>query len=103
MPKNTSDPSDPMELVGVALPTSSDALDEMGRTFAEEYLRMGNSPEYVLGLFEDPFYRGPNQVYTVRGAQAVRAMIEEVARKWGRRAEHRIGAGTSRGEQEVAR
>ncbi len=103
MPKNTSDPSDPMELVGVALPTSSDALDEMGRVFAEEFLRMGYTPEQVLGLFQDAFYRGPNQVYTVRGEQAVHAMIAEVALKWGRRAEHRSGAGAIRGEQEVAR
>jgi len=92
-----------MELVGVALPASGDALDEMGRTFAEEFFRMGYSPEQVLGLFEEPFYRGPNQVHTARGAQAVRAMIDEVALKWGRRAEHRSGAEANRGEQEVAR
>lgn len=86
MPKDESDPDDPMGLIGVVVPASPGALDEMALVFAEEFLRMGYSPEEVLGIFRNPFYRGPNQVYTLRGEEGVCKIIEEASRKWGHRA-----------------
>ncbi len=103
MPKNEIDPSDPMELVGVTMPASSEAVDEMGLAFTEEFLRMGYSPEQVLMFFKNPFYRGPNQVYTLRGEQAVQAIIHEACRKWGPCVDRRPADGKTPAEQEVAR
>lgn len=80
MPKGKYDPDDPMELVGVAIPASPDALDEMARVFADEFLRIGYSPDQVFGLFKDPFYRAPNQIYVARGEQFVRGIIDDLAR-----------------------
>jgi len=52
---------DPMELVGMVIPTEGDEmLDAMGRTFADEFLRMGYPPPAILSLFRDPFYRAPH-------------------------------------------
>jgi len=79
MPKAKYDPDDPMELVGVAVPASPDALDAMARVFADEFLRIGYSPDQILGLFEDPFYRAPNQVYVACGEQFVREIINDLA------------------------
>ncbi len=103
MPKEQSDPSDPMTLVGVALPASPGALEEMGRVFAEELLRCGFGPRQILEIFGDPHYRGPNQVFRVKGEQAVRAIIAEVARVRGPRADLPGDVGAVVTADEVAR
>ena len=102
MPVGKSNPSEPMELVSLAVPTSCDSMDEMTRVFVEEFLRMGYSPEQVGEFFRDPFYRGPNQVYRARGEEVVGAIIEEAARRWGRRPHQPGGVGTTGNKREVA-
>jgi len=70
---------DPMELVGMVIPTEGDEmLDAMGRTFADEFLRMGYPPPAILSLFRDPFYRAPHSLYTHKGEPYIVEMIEQV-------------------------
>lgn len=77
---------DPMELVGMVIPTKGDEmLDAMGRTFADEFLRMGYPPPAILSLFRDPFYRAPHSLYTHKGEPYIVEMIEQVRQARRRR------------------
>ncbi|HEY5605136.1 MAG TPA: hypothetical protein VIL45_01300 [Thermoplasmata archaeon] len=71
---------DPLEFVGVAFddPEGDAALDAMARAFVEEFARMGWTRERILGLFRNPFYRGPHAVYRRRGEPFITRLIEEV-------------------------
>jgi hypothetical protein len=70
---------DPMELVGMVIDTNSDEMMEaMGRTFADEFLRMGYPPPAIVSLFRDPFYRAPHALYKQKGELYVAEMIEQV-------------------------
>ncbi len=77
-------PDDPLELVGVEVPADDGALDEMARTFVEEYLREGWDERRLLALFRNPFYRAPHLIYRARGEAYVRALVTEVLSRWGR-------------------
>ncbi len=72
------EPEDPMALVGVGLERGPDdgALTEMARCFVEEYARMGWSGERIMRLFRNPFYRGPHQIFRMKGEDFVRGLIE---------------------------
>ena len=72
---------DPMELVGAVYLDDGEAasIEEMGRCFVEEFLRMGWPAESILTLFADPFYRGPHAVYCRKGRDYVRTLIESVS------------------------
>jgi hypothetical protein len=75
-----------MELVGMVIPTEGDEmLDAMGRTFADEFLRMGYPPPAILSLFRDPFYRAPHSLYTHKGEPYIVEMIEQVRQARRRR------------------
>jgi len=76
-------PDDPLTLVGVALPDSDGALEEMARTFVQEYLLQGWDERRLLALFRNPFYRAPHLVYRVCGEEYVRRLIAEVLAGWG--------------------
>jgi hypothetical protein len=84
MPYDDPDPSDPTELVGVALPASPQATLDMAYTFAEEFARAGMDEEAILGLFADPFYAGPHRAYRALGDRAVRELVRECVGIWGR-------------------
>jgi hypothetical protein len=67
---------DPFTLIGVPITTGAeDALVEMACAFAEEFLRMGWSPDRILQLFRNPFYRGPYAAYQAKGEEWVRALL----------------------------
>ncbi len=83
MPAKPFEPDDPMELVGVVVPADADALDEMARTFVEEYLREGWDERRLLVLFRNPFYRAPHMIYQTRGEEYVRGVIAEALARWG--------------------
>jgi len=74
------DSEDPFEIVGVVLPTppGQDPLAEMACCFVEEYARMGLDGTAIMRLFRDPFYRGPNMVYKIKGEEFVKALVEQV-------------------------
>ena len=86
MPYDDPDPGDPNVLVGVVLPGSAEAMEEMAYVFAEEFARMGQDEESILGLFRDPFYGGAHQAYRALGTDAVRAIVRECVGVWGRAA-----------------
>ena len=70
---------DPMELVGMVIPADDDTmLEELGRTFADEFLRMGYPAHAIVALFRDPFYRAPHALFVKKGATFVRDMVEEI-------------------------
>jgi hypothetical protein len=50
----------------------------MGRTFIDEFLRMGWPPHAIVGLFRDPFYRAPHSIFRSRGEDYVVALVESV-------------------------
>lgn len=74
------EPDDPMALVGVRLEEDPDerAMDEMARSFVDEYARLGWSGERILRLFRNPFFRVPHQIYEVRGEEYVRSLVAAV-------------------------
>jgi hypothetical protein len=70
---------DPMEIIGMTFRDDDGKIaDEMGRTFIDEFLRMGWPPEDILQLFRDPFYRAAHAVYRRRGEAFVVEMIAAV-------------------------
>lgn len=70
---------DPMEIVGMTFADPGGKMaEEMGRTFVDEYLRMGFPPDEILALFRDPFYRAVHAIYQQRGEAFVERMIARV-------------------------
>lgn len=73
--------NDPLELIGVELsgifPTEVDSLEEMARTFIDEYARIGWNREELLKMFRDPFYQGPHAIYRAKGEPFIQRLIEE--------------------------
>jgi hypothetical protein len=84
MPKDESDPEDPLELCGVALATHEDTTEPMTECFIEEFLRLGYDHRRIFALFRNPHYVGVNMVFQNRGENFVRAKITEVFAWWGR-------------------
>lgn len=84
MPKDEFDFDDPMELRGLAFPTSEDTTDAMCECFIEEFMRLGYNPKQLLALFRNPHYTGMRLVWEGRGEAFVRQAIQEVFARWGR-------------------
>ena len=78
-PLRAPDAEDPMEIVGVVLdrPIDVKGLDDMARTFVEEYALMGWPPHRVLEMFRRPFYAGAHDAYEALGEDRVRSLIGE--------------------------
>ncbi len=86
MPHNDPDPTDPMALHGVAVQTDDPSvMREMAQCFIEEYLRMGYARDRVLSMFAIPRYAGPHMALQALGEQAIAALIDDVASRWGGR------------------
>lgn len=85
MPKEESDPEDPMEMVAVELPGQSEVqLRDMALCFADEFIRDGWSEEKLFAMFQNPFYQGPYLVWQQKGDEFVRSVIQEVGKRWWR-------------------
>jgi hypothetical protein len=70
---------DPMEIVGMKFADPDGKIaDEMGRTFIDEFFRMGWPADEILRLFRDPFYQAAHAVYRRRGEAAIVEMIASV-------------------------
>jgi hypothetical protein len=80
-PLREPDAGDPLEIVGVVLdrPIDRRGLDDMARTFVEEYTLMGWSPRRILRMFRQPFYGGAHDAYEVLGEERIVALIEQTA------------------------
>jgi hypothetical protein len=68
-----------MEIVGVVLdrPIDDRGLDDMARTFIEEYTLMGWTPVRILGIFRRPFYGGAHDAYERLGEERIVTLIEQ--------------------------
>jgi hypothetical protein len=74
---------DPLEMVGVQIPSAGDAdLRDMALCFAEEFIRGGWSKENILKMFRDPFYQGPYLAWRQKGDAFVEAVIEDALGMW---------------------
>ena len=81
MPKDEFDPEDPLELVGVEVPTDPDqALEDI----VQEYLMMGYKPAQIFFLFRSPYYGATHNIYRVRGHDYVRERIYAMAAQWNK-------------------
>ncbi len=97
MPKNETDPEDPLELVGVELASQSEAqLRDMALCFAEEFAREGWGEEQLLAMFKNPFYKGPHLAWQQKGETFVREVIKEAFAIW-RPVRHKASADPSFG------
>ena len=82
MVSKTSEPDDPMALVGVVLPAHPAAMEDMAYVFAEELARLGFDEARLLRVFRTPFYAGPHRAYRALGEPAVRVIVAECLRVW---------------------
>ena len=79
MPKDEFDPEDPMELVGVEVPTDPDeAMDNI----IQEYLLMGYKPEQIFFLFRSPYYGATHRIYQLKGHEYVKQRVKQLAAQW---------------------
>ena len=84
MPRGEPDPSDPNVLIGVCLPAEQESLEEMARSFAEEFASLGYDEERLMEIFRRPHYAGAHQAYRVLGESVVRRLVRESLEIWGR-------------------
>ena len=84
MPKNETDPEDPLELHRVGLLTHEDTTESMSECFIEEFMRLGYGARDILALFRNPYYTGMHMVLDNRGDEFVRRKIVEVFGWWKR-------------------
>ena len=84
-PLREPDAEDPLEIVGVVLdrPIDRRGLDDMARTFVEEYTLLGWPPKRILGMFRQPFYGGAHDAYEALGEERIVALIEQTAGPMG--------------------
>jgi len=77
-PYRDPDGEDPMEIVGVVLdrPVDRGALEEMARTFVEEYALMGWPPKRILTMFRKPFYAAAHDAYEELGEERILELID---------------------------
>jgi hypothetical protein len=82
MPKDEYDPEDPLELVGVEMPSGDpdQAMDDI----VQEYLLIGWKPARILFLFRSPYYGATHWIYQLKGHEYVKQRIGALAEEWNR-------------------
>jgi hypothetical protein len=77
-------PEDPLEIVGVVLdrPIDLRGLDDMARTFVEEYALMGWPAKRILTVFRQPFYCGAHDAYEALGEARIVELIGQTLGPW---------------------
>ena len=104
MPHNDPDPTDPMALHGVAVQTDDPSvMREMAQCFIEEYLRMGYARDRVLSMFAILRYPGPYMARQALGDNAIAALVDDVASRWGSRRSEPAAQEASRSGLEMFR
>ena len=77
MPLRDPEGADPMELVGVEVPAGPDAVEEMVRTYAVEYRRLGWDRARILAAFRSPFYAPAFGAWRLLGEERTGALVDE--------------------------
>jgi hypothetical protein len=75
-----TEPGDPMELVGVGLPEGN--IDDMAECLVEEYMLLGWNERQLMALFTRPFFQTTHRIYSEKGEDYVRALIQRVGDRW---------------------
>ena len=87
MPYHEPDSTDPLELCGVrAGPATFEETGFLVECLAQEFLRMGFSPQDVLALFRCPDYPLAHRAWLELGEVAVFTLVRDVASTLGARA-----------------
>ncbi len=84
MPYGRPDPADPNILVGVRLPADENGLVEMAYTFGEEFAALGHDEDRILRMFHNARFGGPHAAYRALGDEAIRGIVAECTRVFGR-------------------
>ncbi|MBI3126946.1 MAG: hypothetical protein HYZ11_05010 [Candidatus Tectomicrobia bacterium] len=83
MPKDEFEFEDPMELVSIPMPGAAAEIErEMAKCLAEEYLRMGHTPEEILAMFRDPFYSVLHNLCRAMGEDEIRKIVTQALAGW---------------------
>ena len=85
MPLRDPDGTDPMELVGVAVPSGPGAVEEMVRTYGSEFARLGWGRERILAAFRFPWYASAHGAWRTLGEARVQALVDESIEGFPRR------------------
>jgi hypothetical protein len=84
MPYDDPDPTDPMTLHGVSVPTGDgNAVVEMASCFIEEYARLGFSEARILQMFRTTGYAGPALARHVLGEENIKRLVADEMAKRG--------------------
>jgi hypothetical protein len=84
MPYDEPDPDDPTVIVGVDLPGDSESARNLVYAVAEEFASLGHGEDWIMHMFETPFYAGAHRAFLELGEAETRAIVEECAGLWGR-------------------
>jgi hypothetical protein len=79
MPIHEPDESDPLELCAVGDDAAGESTACMARCLAEEFLRMGRSPQQVMELFRSPEYSLAHRAWVELGEVEVFALVSGIA------------------------
>lgn len=86
MPEEPFVPDEALEFHGIGIPLTQEESEqaqlEMAHCFIEEYIRMGYTPQAIVELCQDPFYRGLHAIWQNQGEPFVRTLIGAIARQW---------------------
>ena len=82
MSKEEFEETDPMEFVGMGVPATAQADEDMVRAVVEEFLLLGFDRDRLLRLFRDPFYAGTHRVFVERGEEFVTGLLDRVLEEW---------------------
>ena len=77
MPLLDPDGTDPMELVGVELPAGVGEVEEMVRSFALEFRRLGFERARILATFRMPWYAAAHGAWRSLGEARVAELVDE--------------------------
>ena len=77
MPLRDPEGEDPMELVGVEVPAGADSVEEMVRTYAVEYRRLGWARDRILATFRSPWYAPAYGAWKILGEARTGELVDE--------------------------
>ena len=77
MPLRDPEGADPMELVGVEIPAGPEAVEEMVRTYAVEFRRLGWDRARTLAMFRSPHYAPAHGAWKALGEGRTAELVDE--------------------------
>jgi len=84
VPYKKPEQSDPLMLVQINAPGSSDEIRTMAMSFADELAQLGYSRQKILNMFQDPFYKAVHMAWDALGSETIHKIVDESTAFWGR-------------------